>query len=189
MASKPDDQKSEKKSAAIVGKIVKSPTRTVTETRRLKQLWLNEYPRFWTIEHTCRAAGIAYQTFVNWRRNDPEFAAAVEEAERMPIATIERGMLRRCADGKADSTLTIFVMKNRMPEKYGERVKHEVEISIQLEMAAQFVSLIRQTVPDTCPHCKTYLGITPKIAKEMEVLSAKLDPDGLKSADSPQPAA
>jgi hypothetical protein len=147
------------------------------ETDLLKQRFLDEYPKWGTLYHTCKALGMGETRLKNWRDKDPEFKERLMQVEAMPIYAIERSAMRRAIEGKSD-LLSIFFLKSRMPERYGERAKQEIEITIHHVLTAQFVALIRQTVPDHCPHCKNYLGLTTRIAEELGAMSARLDPEG-----------
>jgi hypothetical protein len=152
-----------------------------------KQAFLDNFIKWGTHYHTAKAIGVDAPTVSGWKHDDPEFKKAVDALEMVPIYMIERSAMRRAIEGKSD-VLSIFMLKSRMPEKYGERQKQEIEITIHNVMTSQFVALIRQTVPDTCPHCQSFLGLTGKLAQELNSLSARLDPEGHAIATrSPQP--
>lgn len=55
-----------------------------------------------TVTELCRRAGITWQTLKNWRRADPAFDEAVEEAEYLYLADLKaaaRTALRRKVEG------------------------------------------------------------------------------------------
>lgn len=147
------------------------------EIADIKHRFITEYPKWGTIYHTAQAIGVSADVVTLWKKTDEEFQNQLFQAEQMPIYAIERSSMRRAIEGKSD-LLSIFFLKSRMPDRYGERQKQEIEINIHHVLTAQFVALIQQTVPDHCPHCKNYLGLTTKIADELGTLSARLDPEG-----------
>lgn len=102
----------------------------------------------------------------NILQKDPATGEVLKDANGNPVPVI----LKR----DFETGLTIFLLKTRMADKYTEVIKQEIDIKIIQSLSSEFLSLIRKHVPDFCPHCKNSLAITPKIAKELETLSAKL---------------
>jgi hypothetical protein len=64
----------------------------------------------------CKAAEVSYQTLFNWRHNDPEFAAAVEQALRDSALVLEEEARRRAIEGLRKYRFT----------KDGEPIAHPV---------------------------------------------------------------
>lgn len=97
----------------------------------------------------AKAAGIARQTPYKWRDEDPEFAAAMEEAEQESIDRLEAHAFRLAYEGvqrvrhsagkvvrNDDGTpyieteysegMLALLLKARRPERYKERAVHEI---------------------------------------------------------------
>jgi hypothetical protein len=74
-----------------------------------------------------------------------------------------------------ETGLTVFLLKTRMGDKYIETIRQEIDVKIIAQLSSEFLAVIRKHVPDFCPHCKSSLAIQPRIAKELETLSAKLN--------------
>lgn len=78
--------------------------------------------RGYSMTGACRAVGISRTTFAEWRKEDPAFAAAVEEAYRVDGTEYLEDVARGRAEENSD-TLLIFLLKARNPEKYRERAE------------------------------------------------------------------
>ncbi|MEN6583039.1 MAG: terminase [Armatimonadota bacterium] len=90
----------------------------------------------------CKAARISRQTVYEHRKNDPEFAAAWNEAIDLAVEAMEAEAHRRAVQGtlkpvfyqgekcgqirEYSDTLLIFMLKAHKPEKYRDNVKMEV---------------------------------------------------------------
>jgi len=99
----------------------------------------------------CEAASVGRTTHYDWMRDDPEYAAAFEEARKVGAKSLEREAIRRARDGvdepvfykgaqcgavrKYSDTLLIFLMKGAEPDKYRER--SEVKLDGNLKMYGQ----------------------------------------------------
>lgn len=93
---------------------------------------------YYTVEHACRAVGISKSTAYARRRRDKAFAARWDAAIDFGNAKLERSAMQRAIDGweepvyheglvcgtkiRFDNTLTIFLLKTRLPRQYMERV-------------------------------------------------------------------
>ena len=55
-----------------------------------------------------------------------------------------------------------------------QRVIHGFDPSAMTEFVRQIISATKKTIPDTCPHCKTNLGLRPALAAELKAMSARL---------------
>jgi Bacteriophage Sf6, terminase small subunit-like len=71
----------------------------------------------------ARSAGFARRTAFEWKAEDPDFAAAWEEAYESGTDAIEEVAIARAKE-KSDSLL-MFLLKSRRPDKYRERSAHE----------------------------------------------------------------
>jgi hypothetical protein len=69
------------------------------------------------------------------------------------------------------------LLEARRPEKYARKTGVEVKVDVKVyaEVMSDILGIIRRNMPDACPHCKTLLGVTPKIADEMEKLSKNFE--------------
>lgn len=92
------------------------------------------------IDVACQAAGISRQTHYNWLKNDPEYAAAFEEARLQAVRELEAEAWRRAREGVSkpiyqmgklvgsvqeysDSLMT-WLLRGHCPERYNE--KHQI---------------------------------------------------------------
>lgn len=89
------------------------------------------------VRRACEAVGIDYSTAYRWRESDEEFAALWERAAMIGNEVLEDEARRRAFEGveepvfhqgvavdtvrKYSDTLTIFLLKGAMPEKYRDR--------------------------------------------------------------------
>lgn len=94
-----------------------------------------------TIAAGAKAAGVHRATAYKWRDEDPEFAAAWDEAIEQGTDALEDEAKRRAVEGvkepvfhkgeicghvqRYSDTLLIFMLKARRPEKYRETVRNE----------------------------------------------------------------
>src|SRR4051794_16810457 len=77
-----------------------------------------------SVAAACRAATYTRSVAYVWRRDDPDFKAAWDEAVEEGTDALEDIAFDRAATGQSD-TLTIFLLKARRPEKYRETVRQE----------------------------------------------------------------
>lgn len=140
-----------------------------------KQAFLDQFKDYGTIYHTGLAIGVALSTVKDWLNDDAAFAEAFKKIRMIPGYMIERAAIERAKNpnNQAD-TMRIFMMKNLLPDQYGEVERHEIEITVKDVLVTQFVSIVQQAVPDTCPHCKTNLGLQAKVVSELMALSERM---------------
>lgn len=104
-----------------------------------KRAFLIAYSELSSTERSVAVAKIHRALPYHWRRTDPLFAQAWEEAKAMVAEALEEEAIRRAkdyeethytADGtpypvmKHSDTLLIFLLKGAMPAKYRERYEH-----------------------------------------------------------------
>jgi hypothetical protein len=82
-------------------------------------VWLAAYVELGSIGKACEYLGIGRRTFYNWKAADPEFAAAVQEAEQDAVDSAVSELYRRAK--KKDTTALIFYLKTHRPEVYADR--------------------------------------------------------------------
>lgn len=75
------------------------------------------------LDSIARAAGIGPSTLRDWRANDPEFDAAIEQAREGAIDVIEGTVLDKAKD---DARIALAVLKARRRDTYGDRPKVEL---------------------------------------------------------------
>ncbi len=169
--------------------IKKDPSFADAERARKKQAFLDNFKDFGTIYHTGQFIGVPHPTIQLWLNEDAAFAEAFKAIKAIPGYMIERSSIKRAMDEKANNadTLRIFMLKNLLPDSYGEADKIQLEITIKDVLVSNFVAIVQQAVPDTCPHCKTNLGLTAKIASELQALSERMSKTGGMGASNAKP--
>lgn len=110
-----------------------------------RQDFLDNLSRTGVIAEACAASGIPRSAVESWKRNDPEFVAAFEEALEDAADTLEseatrravQGVTRRKALGSGDKmeiveevhhsdALLMFLLKARRPDRFADRSKSEI---------------------------------------------------------------
>lgn len=144
-----------------------------------KQEFLDLFPEYGTAYHTAHVCKIPMSTLYRWLNDDTEFAEAYKQVQRIPGYFVERAALKRARDERSNAdVLRIFFLKNLLRDKYGETDRLSIEIKIQETLVSGFVSLVQRIIPSFCPHCKTHLGLTDKLAKELMLMSEQMSTKG-----------
>jgi hypothetical protein len=73
------------------------------------------------VARACKVANVSRQTAYVYREQDPEFAAAWDEAKQNGIDALEEIAWER-AETVSD-TLMIFILKGQRPEVYGDQAR------------------------------------------------------------------
>jgi len=68
----------------------------------------------------------------------------------------------------------IFWAKVRRRWHEVQRVIHGYDPEIVTGFVKQVTSILRRELPDSCPHCKTHLGLPKRIAAQLVDISQKL---------------
>lgn len=147
-----------------------------------------------TILGACKVVGVGRTTVYEWRANDPGFAAKMEVVETEITEILENHAMQRATEGVRRSVffqgqavgteneysdaLLMFLLKARAPDKYKDRVRHEIDAKLIDNIVAEFVGALKKFVPTLCPHCSRALMIQPKIAQHLEALSQRLSAGG-----------
>jgi hypothetical protein len=63
------------------------------------------------ISYACQKAGVSRQTFYNWKKDDPEFAQAVDDVNEDIIDIVESKLLTQINDNNL--TAIIFFLKTK----------------------------------------------------------------------------
>lgn len=138
------------------------------EKRIKQQLVIDKLPEYGTVYHACQAAGVSLTSYYTWMKSDEEFATAIHAAKKVPGHMIERVAMRRAMDARINADpLRIFMLKNLLPESYGEADKLSIDVRVEEVLVTRFVSIIQNTIPEVCPHCKTHLGLSEVLAREL----------------------
>jgi hypothetical protein len=104
-----------------------------------KRALLLAYVETGRLREACRAACVDTHLHYYWKRTDPAYAAAYEEAQQIAGEWLEEEAIRR-AHGweetrytlhgipytvtKHSDLLLIFLLKGLMPKKYGDKIAH-----------------------------------------------------------------
>lgn len=116
---------------------------TAYGTDKTKQIMLRHLREQGTISAAARAMGISRQTYWEYRKQDPEFDAAVVEALEAGIAHVADQLesvlfARAIDDDRRDTTALIFALKGTRPERYQQSVRIEQVNSEVEKIAAKF---------------------------------------------------
>lgn len=122
--------------------------------QRAREAFLDELRQRGNVRDAARVAGLARQTFYEWKGADPDFAAAWDEALDEAADTMEREAWRRAVEGvdepvfgrvgkdqdgevgtirRYSDSLMQLLLKAHRPEKYRERQQVEHSGSIAIE--------------------------------------------------------
>jgi DNA-binding CsgD family transcriptional regulator len=85
------------------------------------------------------------------------------------------------------ATAAIFWAKTRRRMHEVQRVIHGFDPDVVVGFVRQVVALLRRELPETCPHCKTNLGLPKRIAGYLREMSNKLA-EKIKTEIVPIPA-
>lgn len=132
-----------KKPGAVMGQ----PTKLTPER---KSAFLTALSETCNVTKAAEAVGLKRQTLYDWRRDDEAFAVEWAHALRIGAEALEDIAKVRAFDGidepvfhqgeqvatmkKYSDTLTIFLLKGAMPEKYRERVDTRVDGGMTLNV-------------------------------------------------------
>ena len=78
-----------------------------------------------TFTYAAKKARITRGTLQEWRKEDPEFAAACEQARDEGMSALEDALIERGLD--TDTTAAIFMLKGWRAQRYRERIEHTGE--------------------------------------------------------------
>lgn len=109
----------------------------ISHTRAV-ELFLKVLRETCNVSEGCRAAGIARSTSYKWRGEDPEFAAAWDDAEEEATDALEKVARERAIDS-SDRMLEILLKAHR-PNKFKDRVQTEHTGKDGVPLADEIVS-------------------------------------------------
>lgn len=96
-----------------------SPVKRANRTDIKKAQALEGYVEKGTVTAACKKAKMGRRTWYDWMEADPEFAKAADNAYEQVTDSIEQTAVEKAQAG--DTTLCIFLLKNRRHEVYGEK--------------------------------------------------------------------
>lgn len=125
-----------------------APVTTAIQSKHLKERFLEAFGETGIIRSACTAVGISRKTVYDWKRGDPDFLVAFQQAEIDSTELLEHEARRRAYEGTVrkrphfhrgklvgeeitqeySDLLMIFLLKARAPEKYRERTDVRMEI-------------------------------------------------------------
>lgn len=97
-----------------------------TESAKSRMLRALMDPEVFTVRTACEIADIGYKTFYEWKRDDPEFALAVAEAEELATQNLEQRASERAMGikkQKPSDLLMMFLLNGRRPSVYKRDAK------------------------------------------------------------------
>lgn len=113
--------------------------RRTTRTDRARATFLTALRETCNVAGAARTAGIGRSSAYEWRRDDPAFAAAWDEAEAEAIDNLEGVVYRRAMEGHSDR-LAEILLKGHRPERYADRSKIEHGGTVAIErISREFV--------------------------------------------------
>jgi hypothetical protein len=111
-----------------------------------KRAVLMAYVEMGRIKPACQAAQTDFSLHYYWLKHDAAYRAAYAEAQTICAQHLEDEAIRRARDGvrrtlfhqgdpigeelRYSDTLLIFLLKGAMPDKYGDKVKHELLLKL-----------------------------------------------------------
>jgi hypothetical protein len=100
-----------------------------------KPVFLAALQKLPVVHVACQASGISRAEVYRARTRDADFALAWEQALQDGIDVIEAQLMARAI--KSDTIASIFILKNRRPEIYGENVNVNVSGTLSVEEVHQ----------------------------------------------------
>lgn len=104
------------------------------KTKKQKQAFLEQLPKYPIVQVACEKSGIGRSTYYAWRKDDKEFAKeadkAIKNGEYFINDMAESKLVQNIQSG--NNTAIIFWLKNHH-KSYNERIVHEHEHTLELE--------------------------------------------------------
>ncbi len=110
-----------------------------------KAPFLVAFSRIGTISGAAEAVGISRYAVIDWRRNDSQFKEDFEKCEVEFTDRIESIVHDEAL--KKNLPACFFLLRSRLPAKYTERYRHELEFPQIERIIGAFSALIKQNVP------------------------------------------
>jgi hypothetical protein len=140
--------------------------RTAKTDALKKQIFLDALGRCGNVVDSCVAAKLPRCTVYAWRDSDPAFATAWEDALEIGIDALEAEAIRRAHDGwlepiyqggkkvgdvrKYSDNLLITMLKGLRPEKYKDKIEHDVggNLASRLDRRSRAISAMTEKQVD-----------------------------------------
>ncbi len=168
----------------------RAPESTKKSLLDLQSKFLDAFAKTGTILAASSAIGIERDKVYVWLK-DLDFKVKFAEANKSVDERLETAGMQRAVNGverpvyqggklvgttrEYSDDLLKTMLAARMPKKYARQGEIKIDVRVVSQLGAEVLSVIRKRVPDACPHCKTLLGIMPKLAEDMEVVSQKFN--------------
>lgn len=124
------------------GDILKKASGRSAQVRKRQDLFLDAFTKTGTVLGASRRCNISRETVRLWRKNDSVFAERFEDADLDITETLETKAMSMAMAG--DTTMVIFLLKSRRPEKYRDHVKHEHGGEIKTTPAVDMTGFSKQ---------------------------------------------
>lgn len=83
--------------------------------------------RLGVVTNACKDAGVSRSQYYEWKKNDPEFAAAVEEIQDVALDFVETKLFSNINLGDTSSIL-FYLRTKGIKRGYGDRQEIKVEL-------------------------------------------------------------
>lgn len=159
----------------------------------LMEPFLAEYEKTENQSIAGKVAGINPDTVTSWKKN-PDFmvcfTASHLRAQAKNNDNLKGSALQRAINGNPhylirngafvldattgermvayrdfETQLTMFMLKNRLPDEFKDKFEHEISGQLIVTIASEFIAIVRRNAPP---------AISNAIEKELETLSAKM---------------
>jgi len=137
-----------------------------------KRRFLDQFVKHGTVGDACKTSGVNRSTVYRWRQQDAPFAEAFDEVNMTITDDLEGHALARAKAGS--DLLTIFLLKTRNPERFNDKYMQGISAKMIDNLVNTLVDALRKNVPNNCPHCKTNLGLTDRVAETLKHLSERI---------------
>lgn len=105
------------------------------ETKRLKALFLEGLKKTAGVQQpVVEQLGLTRQTIADWKRNDPEFDAEVDQIKEVTLDIVETQLMKKIMSG--DTTSIIFYLKTKGRKRgYIEKIDAYVENKNRIDLS------------------------------------------------------
>lgn len=91
-----------------------------------REIFLKALSELPTVARASEAAGIPKTIAYRWRKEDPLFARAWDDALESGVDRMEQAVMQRVIDGKCTDILAIFMLKSWRRDRYSDRAQLEI---------------------------------------------------------------
>ncbi len=141
-----------------------SPKKPKALKENKKGPFLEAFSRIGTITGAAEWVGISRYAVMDWKKNDPAFLEAFNQAESSLTEKLESVAVDKALKG--DNQLIQFLLRARNPQKFTERYKHEIESAQFGQLIGMMTSVLKRVVPQQ---------LWPRIAVELEAAANSLE--------------